>query len=187
VRYTAAVRRREAGFTLIELLTALAVISILAAIAIPSFFGETRKARAIAEVTPTFNDLRIRMEQYLQERGVYPDTLDETGLYPTANPDATLRALQPLPATWQALNIQISGPDQVRCGYTWVTSRSNNGTVGPSPTNIGPMAPVFVFTPPANDWYYLLAKCRMDPNHTGYSWYFTSSLDSAIKINNEGQ
>ena len=190
MRYTAVVHRREAGFTLVELLVALAVISILAAIAIPSFFGETRKARATAEVTPMFNDLRIRMEQYLQERGVYPDTLGEDGLYPTASPDATLRALQPLPAAWQALNIRISGSDTVRCGYTWVSSRSSNGTVGPSPGNAGPKATAapFNFVPPANDWYYLLAKCRMDPSHTGYSWYFTNSLDSKIVPDgNEGQ
>ena len=103
MRYTAIVRRREAGFTLVELLVAIAVISILAAIAIPSFFGETRKARANAEVTPMFNDLRIRMEQYLQERGVYPDTLSEDVFYPTANPDATLRPIAPggvLPGPW---------------------------------------------------------------------------------------
>lgn len=189
MRYTAAVRRREAGFTLVELLVTIAVISILAAIAIPSFFGETRKARANAEVTPMFNDLRIRMEQYLQERGVYPDTLGETELYPTANPDATLRALQPLRAEWQAINVRISGPDAVRCGYTWVSSRSNNGTVGPTAGNAGPkaLAAPFLFPPPANDWYYLLAKCRMDPSHAGYSWYFTSSLDSRIVSDNEGE
>jgi prepilin-type N-terminal cleavage/methylation domain-containing protein len=188
VRYTAAVRGREAGFTLVELLVAIAVISILAAIAIPSFFGETRKARATAEVNPMFNDLRIRMEQYLQERGVYPDTLTEAGLYPTDTPDAALHALQPLPLTWQALNIRISGPDAVRCGYTWVSSRSNNGATGPSPGNAGTKATTtFAFAAPDNDWYYLLAKCRMDPNHTGFSWYFTSSLDSKILSDNEGE
>lgn len=189
VRYTAAVRGREAGFTLVELLVTIAVISILAAIAIPSFFGETRKARATAEVNPMFNDLRIRLEQYLQERGVYPDTLTEGGLYPTASPDGALHALQPLPTTWQALNVSISGPDQVRCGYTWVSSRSNNGATGPSTGNVGPKATATftTFTAPSNDWYYLLAKCRMDPNHTGYSWYFTSSTDSKIYSDNEGE
>lgn len=176
---------------MIELMVTVAVIAILAAIAIPSFFGETRKARAIAEVTPMFNDLRIRMEQHLQERGMYPDTLGEDGLYPTASPDATLRPIAPggvLPPAWQALNIRISGPDDVRCGYTWVTSRSPGG-VGPTAANAGVKgkAAPFSFVAPANDWYYLLAKCRMDPSHTDYSWYFTSSLDSSIRPDNEGQ
>ncbi len=189
MRYTAGVLSREAGVTLVELLVTLAVIAILAAIALPSFFGETSKARATAEVTPMFNDIRIRMEQYLQERGVYPDTLGENTLYPTSSPDATLRPLQPLPTTWTALNIRISGPDQVRCGYTWVTSRSGNGTVGPTAANAGTKATAtpFLFVPPDNDWYYLLAKCRMDPNHTGFSWYFTSSVNSTILSDNEGQ
>lgn len=186
-------RRAEAGFTLIELLVTLAVISILAAIAIPSFFGETRKARARAEVTPMFNDIRIRMEQYLQERGVYPDTLGETAMFPSEL-DGNLHPLlkppdQKLPDAWAAINIRISGPDQVRCGYTWVTSRSNNGTIGPTAANAGIKATTapFNFLAPDNDWYYLLAKCRIDPNHTGFSWYFTSSLDSTIRSDNEGQ
>jgi prepilin-type N-terminal cleavage/methylation domain-containing protein len=177
------VRRREAGFTLIELLATVAVIGILAAIAIPSFFGETRKARASAEVAPMFNDLRIRMEQYLQERGVYPDSLGESALHPTASPDGNLRAVAPggvLPAAWQALNIKISGPDNVRCGYTWVSSRGAAARDTALETTFG-------FVAPASDWYYLLAKCRMDPSHTGYSWYFTSSLDSTIKADNVGQ
>ena len=187
MRYTVRMRDRQAGFTLIELLVTLAVISILAAIAVPSFFGETRKARAAAEVAPMFNDLRVRMEQYLQERGVYPDTLGETTLHPTSTPDAMLHALLPLPAAWTAINVRISGPEDVRCGYTWVTSRSNLGATGPTPTNVGLQAAAFGFTAPDNDWYYLLAKCRMDQSHTLYSWYFTSSVDSAIKKINEGQ
>lgn len=169
------------------MLATIAVIGILAAIAIPSFFGETRKARAIAEVAPMFNDLRIRMEQYLQEHGMYPDTQGEATLYPAA-PDGGLHALLPLPpgSPWKTLNITISGPDQVRCGYTWVTSRTAGA--GPNAGNAGSVAlATFSFPVPNNDWYYLLAQCRMDPNHTGYSYYLTSSLDSTILKNNEGQ
>jgi prepilin-type N-terminal cleavage/methylation domain-containing protein len=192
------VRRREAGFTLIELLATIAVIGILAAIALPSFFGETRKARARSEVQPMFNDIRIRMEQYIQEHGVYPDTLGEAaGLYPP-NPDGNLRPLlQPpgptakLPDAWNALNIRISGPDQVRCGYTWVTGRPGTSSGAPDATHVGTEAQNrFNFVAPATDWYYLLAKCRVDPNHTAatdFSWYFTSSVDSSIKANNEGR
>lgn len=184
-------RDRESGFTLIEVMAAVAVVSILAAIAIPSFFGETRKARAAAEVAPMFNDLRVRLEQYLQENGVYPDTLGEGGLYPTANPTSAALPLQtptqPLPPAWRAIKVTPSGPDEVRCGYTWVTSRSGNGAVGPTAGNAGPQATAMGFAPPTRDWYYLLAKCKFDDTHTTYSWYLTSSIDASITRLNEGQ
>jgi type IV pilus assembly protein PilE len=184
-------RDRESGFTLIEVMAAVVVVSILAAIAIPSFFGETRKARAAAEVAPMFNDLRIRLEQYLQENGVYPDTLGEGGLYPTANPTSALlplqTPLQPLPPAWRAIKVTPSGPDDVRCGYTWVTGRPGTAAGAPDPNKVGPEAAVFTFVPPTRDWYYLLAKCKFDNTHATYSWYFTSSLDASIKKDNEGQ
>jgi type IV pilus assembly protein PilE len=180
-------RDRESGFTLLELMVAVVVVSILAAIAIPSFFSETRKARAAAEVAPMFNDLRVRLEQYLQENGVYPDTLGEIAMHPTATPTSATLPLLPLPPSWQALRVRISGPDQVRCGYTWVTSRSANGTVGPTASNAGPMATAFSFVPPIGDWYYLLAKCKMDANHALFSWYFTSSSDATLQKQNDGE
>jgi len=68
-------RDREAGFTLIELMVTVAVIAILAVVVLPSFVGESRKTKAFAEVQPMFNDLRIRLEQYLQENGQYPPTI----------------------------------------------------------------------------------------------------------------
>ena len=193
MRYTPVVRDREAGFTLIELMVTVAVISILAAIAIPSFFGETRKATASAEVQPMFNDLRVRLEEYLQENGAYPATLGESTLYP-AVPSATPQPLNPLPATWQALKVRISGRDQVRCSYTWATGLAND------PSNIGPIASGswtatpqtgFGFTVPTTDWYYLLAKCDMDGVNDGtdatFSWYFSSSADPSINRLNEGK
>ncbi|HEX4419934.1 MAG TPA: type II secretion system protein, partial [Kofleriaceae bacterium] len=120
-------RGRETGFTLIEMVVTLAVISILAAIALPSFFGESRKTRALAEVQPMFNDLRIRFEQYLQEKGQYPATIGEDTLWPAGAP-STPRPLNPLPATWQDLKVRISGPDTVICGYTWATGLANDAS-----------------------------------------------------------
>jgi type IV pilus assembly protein PilE len=200
MRYTAAMRRPrsgrrsdELGFTLIELMVTIAVISILAAIAIPSFFGETRKATASAEVQPMFNDLRVRIEQFLQERGTYPPSIGESTLYPTT-PSATPQALNPLPTAWTDVKIRISGRDQVRCGYTWVTGAPNDdNAVGPiakgSDTATPPVG--FGFVAPATSWYYVLAKCDMDGINDGtdatFSWYFSSSVDPTLKRLNEGK
>ena len=190
LRYTPRVRDREAGFTLIEMMVTVVVISILAAIALPSFFGETRKAKAMAEIQPMFNDLRVRLEQYLQEQGAYPPTIGEDALHPPKAPSSTPVDLNPLPKTWQDVKVRISGLDQVRCGYTWVTGLANDKT------NAGPIAQGdaaanppkgFGFTAPETTWYYLLAKCDMDGDGSTFSWYFTSSVDPTIQKLNEGR
>ena len=190
MRYAPGMRDREAGFTLIEMMVTVAVISILAVIVLPGFFGETRKTKALAEVQPMFNDLRVRLEQYLQERGAYPATIGEDTLYPPGAPSTTPIPLTTLPQTWQDLKVWISGPNKARCGYTWVTGLANDGT------NIGPIAKAasntnppqgFGFIAPGTTWYYLLAKCDMDGDNSTFSWYFTSSVDPTIQRLNEGR
>src|SRR5262245_37121659 len=101
MRYTARMRDRRSGFTLIEMMFTIAVISILAAIALPSFFGETRKTKAFSEVQPMFNDLRVRLEQYIQENGKYPATIGEGTLHPAGTPIATQRPINALPTAWE--------------------------------------------------------------------------------------
>jgi len=179
-------RGREAGFTLIELMVTVAVIAILAAIALPSFSSESRKTKAFSEVQPMFNDLRIRLEQYLQENGKYPPTIGEGTQHPAGPPGTTRHLLNPLPATWLALKVRISGNDSVYCGYTWATGLANQGG------NIGPVASAaapagFGFATPTTDWYYLLAQCDMDGNGAAFSWYFASSTNPTILKLNEGR
>jgi prepilin-type N-terminal cleavage/methylation domain-containing protein len=177
-------RGRESGFTLLELMVTIAVISILAVIALPSFLGESRKTQALAEVQPLFNDLRVRFEQFMQENGRYPATIGEATLHPVGIPGTAQRAINPLPVTWQNLKVRISGPDQIRCGYTWATGLADDDA------NIGPQAaaplPSFNFTAPSTEWYYLIAKCDMDGDGV-FSWYFTSSANPAILRLDEGE
>lgn len=182
MRYTPGMRDRDAGFTLVELMVTIAVISILAVIALPSFMSESRKTKAFSEVQPMFNDLRIRLEQYLQENGRYPPTIGEGTLHPAGPPGTTQRPINPLPAEWQAIKVRISGIDAVYCGYTWVTGLASDGT------NIGPKAAAapLNFVAPSTDWYYLLAKCDMDGDGSVFSFYFASSVDSTIQRLSEG-
>lgn len=180
MRYSAGVRDRESGFTLLELMVTIAVVAVLAAVALPSVFREARKARASAEVQPMFNDLRVRLEQYLQENGAYPATIGEGTLHPGGVPSPTPAAINPLPATWQAIKVRISGNDRVTCRYTWATGLANDGT------NIGAQGTAFAFAAPAVDWYYLLAVCDMNGNGT-YSYYFASSTNPNIQKLNEGE
>lgn len=62
--------KRKQGFTLIELMVAVAVISILAAVAFPSYQDYTRRSM-ITEATSTLADFRVRMEQFYQDNRTY--------------------------------------------------------------------------------------------------------------------
>jgi prepilin-type N-terminal cleavage/methylation domain-containing protein len=176
-------RDRESGFTLIEVLATVAVISILAAIALPSFFGESRKNKAFSEVQPMFSDMRTRLEQHLQENGKYPPTVGETIWNPAAAPGTTKVAFDLAMPEWLPLKLRLSGEDTVYCRYTYATGLANVAT------NIGARAaaPPFNFTAPATDWYYLLAKCDMDGDPAVLSWYFANSVNHTIQRDAEGK
>lgn len=65
-------RAHASGFTLIELMIAIVVLSILAAIAYPTYTEFVRRSR-IVDATSQLNDLRIRQEQAFQDNRRYDD------------------------------------------------------------------------------------------------------------------
>lgn len=173
--------RRQAGFTLLELMVTVAIIAILAGVAVPSFFSTSRKAKAASEVGTVFADLRTRMEQYLLEHGVYPTTQTESATWP-ATPTQQQQSLLPLPASWTALQVRLSGDTYAYCGYAWISGAGGDNT------NIGAIAaaPPFSFTAPSTNWYYLFAHCDMDGDSSIDSYYISSSVDTKIRVKNEG-
>lgn len=168
------------GFSLLELLVTIAVAGILTAIALPTFSGETRKSKAGAEVQPLFSDLRVRLEEYLQEHGAYPTGPGESTWNPAAAPGprtpVDLAAL-----LWQPLHVRLSGEHEVLCRYTFATGSAGDAT------NVGAQATAIGFTPPSAGWYYLIARCDMDGDPTAFSWYFASSVDTRIRPMDEGR
>ncbi len=166
------------GFSLLELMVTLVVVAVLAAVALPSFFGDVRKTKASSEVAPVFSDLRVRLEQYLQENGAYPPTVGESTWNPSVAPGPKT-ALDLAAPGWQPLQVRLSGDALVYCRYTFVTGTSDASTNG----NVGPQGTAFGFTPPAVDWYYLLATCDMDGDPSAVSWYFATA---GTKIMSQG-
>ena len=63
-------RRRTAGFTLIELMIVVVVVSILMAVAIPSYQDYSKRGKII-EATSALSDGRVKMEQFFQDNRTY--------------------------------------------------------------------------------------------------------------------
>lgn len=71
---------KDAGFTLIELMVAVAIVTIIAVIAIPSYQAHTMKARR-SDGQAFLLNIQSRMERYIydNEQGEYPSSLTELG------------------------------------------------------------------------------------------------------------
>ena len=164
---------QQRGFTLMELMITVAVIGILAKIALPSFFGQSRKSKAKSEVGAIFSELAVREEQYKLEQGSYlsapacPATPSAAG----QSPSACLATGQP----FYNLRVRIQ-ESSIYCSYA-ITAGSGAGTNNPAG---------FTFTSPTGAWYYLLATCDMDNSSTTNSTYFMSSMDATMQKLNEG-
>jgi type IV pilus assembly protein PilA len=170
---------RQSGFTLLEIMIVVALIGILAAVALPSFTRESRKAKGDSEVAAYFGELKVREEQYALENGVYLSTgASETAIFP-ATPSAAGQPLGTLPATWQTLKVRTP-ETTARCGYVVIagTKNSSAGTIATTS---------FAYTPPAKNWFYILARCDLDGNNTVDSYYFISNDNSKIQKLNYGQ
>lgn len=79
-------RNRSAvtGFTLIEVMITVAVIAIIAAVALPSYFDYVTRSRLV-EARSNLADMRTRMEQFFLDNRTYPATCVAS----TATPGAT--------------------------------------------------------------------------------------------------
>jgi general secretion pathway protein G len=72
-------KRPEAGaFTLIELLLVITIISVLAAVIVPRFFGRSREARVVAARQMIVGTFGVAIDLFEQDTGRYPTT--EEGL-----------------------------------------------------------------------------------------------------------
>jgi len=183
--------REPSGFTVIELAFTVAIIAILAAIAQPSFFGISTKAKAAAEVGNVFSDLRTRLDQYQVENADYGTNQTEAGMWPGGVPSSTARTVFPLPAAWLDLKVVLSNETDLYCQYTWVTGPGNNGptnNVIDNTVNVGPIATAqFTYVPPSTIWYYLLARCNLDNDVSVDGYYFSDSVNTTIRSTNPGR
>jgi type IV pilus assembly protein PilE len=64
-------KQSASGFTLIEVMITVAVVAIIAAIALPSYFDYVTRSRLV-EARANLADMRTRMEQFFLDNRAYP-------------------------------------------------------------------------------------------------------------------
>ena len=70
---------RNRGFTLVELMIAVAIVSILAALAVPTYRDYTIRAK-ISEAINMAASAKVSITEYYISEGRLPNTLEEAGL-----------------------------------------------------------------------------------------------------------
>jgi prepilin-type N-terminal cleavage/methylation domain-containing protein len=169
--------QRQRGFTLVELMIVVALIAVLAAIVIPTFFGEVRHVKADSEIAAIFAEIRVREESFKVETGRYA----ALPAHPAA-PSSSLQAFQStLPAEWIAIRFAPPQPE-VRCSY-----EAFAGVGGESTPAAAQAAPFNLTATPTTSWYVVIATCDMDGDSSVNGVYVTSSLDSQTLSDHPGK
>ncbi len=135
-------KRLKGGFTLIELMVVVAIIGILAAVAIPAFMRNARKAKTVEATTNVKKLYDGARSYYEEERNQRGSTIPIAKQFPGAGAAITAPAVNsccgqpgdkcvPSPAaftgvngpTWSALKFSIDDPH-----YYWYTYTGGAGT-----------------------------------------------------------
>lgn len=118
------IRKREGGFTLVELMVVMLIISVLAAIAIPSFVAEIRNAREAA-LKEDLHVMRNAIDSYTMDKNKAPQSLDDlvqSGYLRAIPVDPMTRSSD----TWvTSTDDTYSDLDQTQTGITDVHSGSD--------------------------------------------------------------
>jgi type IV pilus assembly protein PilA len=107
------------GFTLIELLIVVAIISLLAAIAIPQFIAYRSRAFD-AQMKTDLKNAAVAMESYFAEYKVYPDSVDKivtVGFHQTDGVTLTINVTTP-----SSYTLTASNPSGTQASFTYYSS-----------------------------------------------------------------
>ena len=141
---------RRGGFSVIELVTVLAIVSLLASIAVPTYTNLKNKSKT-AERETMVRSIEISMIEHLARRDQFPNVAGNTSFLfgdwnPAWPPVAAKRPFNPNLGNWSTLTFSPSGP----VAFTYQ---------------------VFGFQSPASSYFYVYAVSDLDSDGD-YGWRF---------------
>lgn len=128
-------RYQQSGITLIELMIAVAIVSILAAVAVPSYREYSMRGK-IPQATNALSTLRVQLEQYYQDNRTYVGAC-AAGTVATLPPaDDFTYSCPTLTAT--TFTAQATGvASRAMNGFTYTIDQSNNRRTTAVPSGWG--------------------------------------------------
>ena len=123
--------RRSRGFTLIELMIVVAIVAIIAAVALPQYFGSIRKSRR-ADAIAALNQIAQAQERWRANNSTYTTDLSSAGLNvttPTSSGYYTLAIGAGPTGTTYAATASAAGAQLADTRCTSFTLTMNGATI----------------------------------------------------------
>lgn len=136
VSHSRHIAQRSAGFTLLELMVAVVIVSILAAVAVPSYRTYSMRGR-IPQATNNLAAMRIKMEQHFQDNRTYVGACAASTVAPLPAADAFTYSCPTLTAS--TYTVQAAGSGSM-AGFTYTIDQANVRSTTAVPTGWGPAA-----------------------------------------------
>ncbi len=147
----------------------VAIIAVLAAVVVPSFFKESARASYKSEVHPMFAELSTRQDQYKVESNAY---MDVAACPPTASAQGTDMTTAACATGTDWVTLRVQAPQStLKCSYI-----VGSGTASDAPSAEAEF-PTWITDAPASlaiGWYWIKATCPTNE-------YFTASWDSKFR------
>lgn len=125
---------RLRGFTLIEVMITVAIVGILAAIALPSYFDYVQRSKLI-DGTTKLGDYRSKMEKWFMDTRSYQNLAGTAcGVTPVVTPGDyfTIGCVAPLPTTYTITATGVPANGMSASFIYTVTNTNVKGSTGPA-------------------------------------------------------
>jgi type IV pilus assembly protein PilA len=118
---------KDQGFTLIELLVVIIIIGILAAIAIPVFLNQRKKA-VDASIKSDLRTVATQMETYFTDAQTYPTAVATSAAPATGVNSVTVGADLVTLSSGNVVSVVIGTTSYAVCGYNLKATASTTAT-----------------------------------------------------------